>query len=83
MSNDRIRDENYDDHCPECNGTDFSWIDYNPDTAAGQKNREKFCQDWDPADALDKIFLVPHETGTDDPVDFPIEEIAVKAKWPF
>jgi hypothetical protein len=82
MSNDRNRDENYDDHCPECNGTDFSWIDYDPDTKEGRANRAKFCKEWDPAEALDKI-LVPHETGTDDPIDFPIEEIAVKAKWPF
>ena len=70
-SDDRIRDENYDDHCPECNGTDFSWIDYDPDTAAGRKNREKFCQEWDPVKALDKI------------VESMPDDIGTKAKWPF
>ena len=69
MSHDRVRDENYDDHCPDCNGTDFSWIDYDPETKEGRKNRERFCKDWDPADALEKI-AVP-------------EEIATKPKWPY
>jgi hypothetical protein len=79
---DRIRDEEYDDHCPNCNGTDFSWIDYDPDTKEGRSNRAKYCKPWDPAETLDKI-QVPHETGTDNPIDFPVEDIAVKPKWPF
>ena len=69
MGSERIRDEEYDDHCPKCNGTDFSWIDYDPESKEGQKNRERFCKDWDPADALEKI-AVP-------------EEIATKPKWPY
>jgi len=70
-SEDRIRDEEYDDHCPNCNGTDFSWIDYDPDTKEGRANREKYCKPWDPAESLDKIVAsVP-------------EDIAVKPKWPF
>ena len=40
----RIDDENYDSHCPHCNSTDFDWIDYDPDTAKGRKNRKKFCR---------------------------------------
>jgi len=55
MSDQRIADENYDDHCPECNGTDFDWIDYDPDTAKGRKNREKYGKPWDPALALERI----------------------------
>lgn len=43
MSDDRVRDENYDDHCPECNGTDFTWVEYDPETAVGRKNRKKYC----------------------------------------
>jgi hypothetical protein len=67
----RIRDEEYDDHCPNCNGTDFSWIDYDPDTKEGRANRKKFCQEWDPAIAMDRIVAsVP-------------EDIVVKPKWPF
>jgi hypothetical protein len=42
-SEERIDDDNYDSHCPHCNGTDFDWIDYDPDTAKGRKNREKYC----------------------------------------
>ena len=40
----RRTDENYDSHCPHCNSTDFDWIDYDPDTAKGRKNRKKFCR---------------------------------------
>jgi len=40
----RRTDDNYDDHCPECNGTDFDWIDYDPNTAKGRKNRKKYCR---------------------------------------
>jgi hypothetical protein len=70
-SEDRIRDEEYDDHCPECNGTDFSWIDYDPDTKEGRANRKKFCRSWDPEIALDRIVA-----------SMP-EDVATKAKWPF
>jgi hypothetical protein len=68
---DRITDEEYDDHCPKCNGTDFSWIDYDPDTKEGRANRAKFCRPWDPVAALDKIVA-----------SMP-EDIATKPKWPF
>lgn len=54
---DRRRDDDYNDHCPECDGTDFSWFDYDPDTKEGRANRKKYCKDWDPAQALDKIKL--------------------------
>lgn len=60
-SDDRIRDENYDDHCPLCNGTEFSWIEYDPETAKGRKNRERYCREWDPVEALDRI-AVPEPT---------------------
>ena len=55
MSDDRRTDEDYDDHCPECDGTDFDWIEYDPDTAKGRKNREKYCKEWDPVEALKRI----------------------------
>lgn len=42
-SDDRRDDEEYNSHCPECDGTEFTWIDYDPDTAAGRKNRKKYC----------------------------------------
>ena len=38
----RLEDEDYNHHCPECDGTEFSWIDYDPDTAKGRKNRAKY-----------------------------------------
>ena len=44
QSDDRRTDDEYTDHCPECDGTEFSWIDYDPDTKLGRKNREKYRQ---------------------------------------
>jgi hypothetical protein len=55
MSDDRVQDEEFDYHCPKCNGTDFSWIDYDPETAKGRKNRKLFCREWDPVESLDRI----------------------------
>jgi len=43
-SDSRITDDDYNEHCPECNGTDFDWIDYDPDTKEGQANRAKYCR---------------------------------------
>jgi hypothetical protein len=72
-SKDRVEDEEFDSHCPSCNGTDFSWIDYNPDTKAGRTNRAKFCKPWDPVESLDRII---EEFNN-------VEEVATKPKWPF
>jgi hypothetical protein len=74
MSDDRRTDDDYTDHCPECDGTDFGWIDYDPDTKEGRANREKFCREWDPVESLQKIIDAFPNTE---------EEIAVKPKWPF
>lgn len=52
---DRITDDDYNDHCPECEGTEFSWIDYDPDTKEGRANRKKYCKEWDPAVSMDRI----------------------------
>jgi hypothetical protein len=41
----RITDDEFNEHCPECNGTEFGWIDYDPDTKTGRANREKYCKD--------------------------------------
>jgi hypothetical protein len=43
-SNDRRTDDDYNNYCPECDGTEFSWIDYDPDTALGRKNRANYCR---------------------------------------
>lgn len=50
-----VEDEEYNDHCPSCNSTDVNWIDYDPETAKGRKNRAKHCKPWDPALALERI----------------------------
>jgi hypothetical protein len=63
MGSDRRTDDDYNDHCPECDGTEFSWIDYDPDTKAGRANRAKYCRPWDPAVAMDRIIA-----------EFPVEE---------
>ena len=52
---DRRTDDDYNDHCPSCDGTEFSWIDYDPDSKEGRANREKYCQPWDPAVSLGQI----------------------------
>ena len=52
----RTTDEDYNDHCPKCNGTEFSWIDYDADTAKGRKNREKYCTVVNPAATPDLAF---------------------------
>jgi len=38
----RITDNEFNEHCPDCDGTDFDWIDYDPDTKLGQSNRAKY-----------------------------------------
>jgi len=43
LSEERKTDDNYDDHCPKCDGTEFNWIDYDPDTKEGRANRKKYC----------------------------------------
>jgi hypothetical protein len=52
---DRITDDDYNDHCPECEGTEFSWIDYDPDSKEGRANRKKYCKEWDPEVSLERI----------------------------
>ena len=54
QSDDRRTDDDYTDHCPHCDGTDFDWIDYDPDTAKGRKNREKYCE---PTEAEKAAFI--------------------------
>ena len=81
MSDDRRTDAEYTDHCPECDGTDFSWIDYDPETAKGRKNRERYCKPWDPVESLERIVK-----------EFPVSEMTEvseenwplpKGSWPF
>jgi len=64
MRSDMREDNDYNSHCPECDGTEFNWIDYDPDTAEGRKNRAKYCQAWDPAVSLERIYK-----------QFPMEEL--------
>lgn len=55
MGSDRREDDDYNSHCPECDGTKFSWIDYDPDTKEGRANRKKYCKEWDPAVSMERI----------------------------
>ena len=61
----RITDDDYNDHCPECNGTEFTWIDYDADTAAGRKNRDKHSPGWNAAKTPDQAF--PYVLGVKEP----------------
>ena len=54
---DRIEDDDFNSHCPKCNNTECSWIDYDPDSTIGRKNRARYCQPWDPASALENIIV--------------------------
>jgi len=59
---DQMRDDDdYNSHCPECDGTDFEWIDYDPDSQEGLANRAKYCKEWDPAIAIDRIVATATE----------------------
>ena len=55
MRGDMREDDDYNNHCPECDGTDFDWIDYDPDTKEGRVNRKKYCKEWDPEVSMDRI----------------------------
>jgi hypothetical protein len=43
MQDDMKRDDDYEYHCPDCNSTDWDWLEYDPETAKGRKNRDKYC----------------------------------------
>jgi hypothetical protein len=55
MRSDMREDDDYNSHCPECDGTEFEWIDYDPDSKEGRANRAKYCQEWDPEIAMNRI----------------------------
>jgi len=55
MRSDMREDDDYNSHCPECDGTEFSWIDYDPDTKEGRANRKKYCKEWDPEVSMNRI----------------------------
>lgn len=83
-SEDRRDDDNYDSHCPDCDGTEFSWIDYDPDTEEGKANRKKYCiteQDWISVPKDDPIFADFEALMDGD--DKSGETVAPKGSWPF
>lgn len=43
MQDDMKRDDDYEYHCPECDSTNWDWMDYDPETVKGRKNRAKYC----------------------------------------
>jgi hypothetical protein len=45
IGSDRRTDDDYNDYCPECAGTEFTWIDYDPDTKQGRANRATYCKE--------------------------------------
>ena len=38
-----MNDDTYDYECGSCKSTKLDWIEYDPDTAKGRKNRKKYC----------------------------------------
>ena len=89
-SDERRTDDNYDDHCPKCDGIEFSWIDYDADTKEGRANREKYCE---PTKAefiamLDNALTeIAEESGIEfdngDEDDKTGTTIALNGSWPF
>jgi hypothetical protein len=57
----RLDEETWDRHCPNCDGKEFTYIDYDPDSAKGRANRKKYCKDWNPAVSLDRIISANEE----------------------
>ena len=55
MRSDMREDDDYNSHCPSCDGTEFSWVDYDPNTKEGRANRKKYCKEWDPQVSMDRI----------------------------
>jgi len=56
LGENRITDDDYNDHCPDCNGTEFSWISYDADTKEGRANRDKHCPGWNAAKTPDQAY---------------------------
>jgi hypothetical protein len=84
-SDERRTADNYDDHCPNCDGTEFSWIDYDAETKEGRANREKYCE---PTKAefiamLDNALIELAEESGIDFEDGPGGTVAPKGSWPF
>ena len=52
---DMTMNDKYDWECPSCKSTKIDWIDYDPETAKGRKNRKKHCKPWDPVESLERI----------------------------
>jgi hypothetical protein len=61
MADDCRQDEEYDRHCPDCDGTEFTYIDYDSDSEEGRANRAKYCKPWDPIVALTRIPVTEEE----------------------
>jgi hypothetical protein len=84
MSDERITDEQFDEHCPHCNGTDFDWIDYDPNTAKGRKNRKQYCYVGDTSDleaALEELKAEFEALCAD--AEEPSSTELPKGSWPF
>ena len=87
---DQLReDEDYRDHCPSCDSTKLDYIDYDPDTKKGQKNRKQYCK---PATALAHFhpnvlkqamdeLAAEHGTPTYDEVDALEQMECVQCDW--
>lgn len=70
-------DEDYNDHCPECDSKKVEYIDYDPNSAKGRKNRDKYCIPPMPSIAD------YHPNVLKQALEELAEESAPAAKWPF
>jgi hypothetical protein len=44
MRSDFVEDDDHNDICPKCGNVDWEWIEYDPDTKEGRKNRERYMK---------------------------------------
>lgn len=57
------RNDDYDLVCPDCGSTKFDWIEYDPNTVKGRKNREKFCET---ESITNKLARIKREAGIEE-----------------
>jgi hypothetical protein len=56
-SRDAMREDkdDYSYHCPECDSDNWDWIEYDPETAKGRKNRARYCVPAVPVDSVEDM----------------------------
>lgn len=91
-----VNDDTYDYECPECKSTKFEWLDYDPTTPKGRKNRERYCvpamptapevTEEEEAQLIALLDQALDDLAKESGIEFEDrtgETVAPKDKWPF